>query len=210
MKPSEAKQVRAKFNTDVVETPVALDGLAVYVHGSNPVSELSLKQLKEIFTGRITNWRVVGGKDEVIVLYSRENNSGTYVYFKEHVLANEDYAPTAQTLAGTAAVVNAVAKDPNAIGYGGIAYATEIKSLKVKKDDASPGIAPTLETVVAQTYPISRYLYFYTAGKLANPVAQDFIRWVVSPAGQEVVKEVEYFPLPDAKRQEIARQWEMR
>jgi phosphate transport system substrate-binding protein len=208
MKPSEAEQVRNKFNVEVIETPVALDGLAVYVHESNPVNELTLGQLKAIFTGRITNWKALGGPDAPIVLYSRENNSGTYVYFKEHVLENEDYAPTAQTLAGTAAVVNAVAKDRNSIGYGGIAYATGIKALKVKKDEKSPGVAPTLEAVVSQEYPISRYLYFYTVGKPTNPAAQDFIRWVVSAAGQDVVKEVEYFPLPEAKRVEVARRWE--
>jgi phosphate transport system substrate-binding protein len=208
MKPSEAEQIRTKFNTDVTETPVALDGLAVYVHESNAVGELSLAQLKAIFTGQVTRWKELGGPDAPVVLYSRENNSGTYVYFKEHVLENDDYAPTAQTLAGTAAVVNAVAKDPNAIGYGGIAYATGIKAIKVKKDETSPGIAPTQDAVIAQTYPISRYLYFYTVGRPTNPVAHDFIRWVVSEAGQAVVREVEYFPLPEAKRAEAAGPWQ--
>lgn len=207
MKPSEAQQVKEKFGVDVLETPVALDGLAVYLHQSNPVNELTLAQVKAIYTGKITNWKEVGGKDAPIVLYSRENNSGTYVYFKEHVLENEDYAATAQTLAGTAAVVNAVSKDAQAIGYGGIAYHTGIKDVKLKKDDRSPAIPPTQENVVSGTYPISRYLYFYTAGKPTNPVAEEFIRWVVSEAGQAVVKEVEYYPLPESMRQKIEQQW---
>lgn len=207
IKSSEAQQVKDKFGVEVIETPVALDGLAVYVHGSNPINELSLAQVKAIYTGKLTNWKSVGGKDAPIVLYSRENNSGTYVYFKEHVLNNEDFAPTAQTLAGTAAVVNAVAKDPNAIGYGGIAYGAGIKALKIKRDETSPAIPPTQENVLSGAYPISRYLYFYTAGKPTNPVAEDFIRWVVSEAGQAVVKEVEYYPLPEPVRQKVSQQW---
>jgi len=208
MKPSEAQQVKEKLGAVVIETPVALDGLAVYLHESNPVGELTLAQLKVIYTGKITNWREVGGKDAPIVLYSRENNSGTYVYFKEHVLGNEDYAASAQTLAGTAAVVNAVAKDSNAIGYGGIAYVQGIKAIAVKKDDHAPAIAPTQENVISGTYPISRSLYFYTAGKPSNPVAEDFIRWVLSEDGQAVVKEVEYFPLPEEMRQKNDQQWQ--
>lgn len=207
MKPSEAQQVKEKFGVDVMETPVALDGLAVYLNESNSVSELTLAQLKAIYTGKVTNWKAVGGKDAPIVLYSRENNSGTYVYFKEHVLNNEDYAATAQTLAGTAAVVNAVAKDQNAIGYGGIAYLKGIKAIRVKKDDKAPAIAPTKENVISGAYPISRYLYFYSAGKPSNPVAEDFIRWVLSEEGQAVVKEVEYFPLPEDMRQKLHQQW---
>jgi phosphate transport system substrate-binding protein len=208
IKPSEAEQVKAKFGVEVVETPVALDGLAVYVHSSNPVSELSLAHLKAIYTGRITNWKDVGGPNLPIVLYSRENNSGTYVYFKEHVLENADFAPTAQTLPGTAAVINAVAKDPKAIGYGGIAYGAGIKTLRIKKDEASPAVAPTWENVASGRYPISRELYFYTVGKLSHPVVRDFIRWVLSPEGQAVVKDVGYYPLPEERRREIARRWE--
>jgi len=208
IKPEEAERVKAKFGVEVIETPVALDGLAVYVHESNPVEELSLAQLKAIYTGRVTNWKEVGGPDLPIVLYSRENNSGTYVYFKEHVLENADFAPATQTLPGTAAVINAVAKDPKAIGYGGIAYGRGIKALKVKKDATAPGIAPTVENVLSGRYPISRQLYFYTVGKPNNPVARDFIRWVLSPEGQAVVKDVGYYPLPEEKRQEVARHWE--
>ncbi|MBI3949974.1 MAG: phosphate ABC transporter substrate-binding protein [Acidobacteria bacterium] len=208
MKESERQQIKEKFGTDAIETPVALDGLAVYLHQSNPVNELTLAQLKAIYTGSVTNWNAVGGKDAPIVLYSRENSSGTYVYFKEHVLNNEDFAATAQTLAGTAAVVNAVSKDENAIGYGGIAYVQNIKAVRIKKDDASPAIEPTRENVVSGAYPISRYLYFYTAGRPNNPVAVDFIRWVLSEPGQAVVKEVEYFPLPQQMRQRVFQQWE--
>ncbi|MCS6806321.1 MAG: phosphate ABC transporter substrate-binding protein [Acidobacteriota bacterium] len=207
MKETEKQQVRERHNKEVIETPVALDGLAVYVHHSNPVNELTLAQVKAIYTGSITNWNAVGGKNAPIVLYSRENSSGTYEYFKEHVLNKEDFAATVQPLPGTAAVVNAVGKDPNAIGYGGIAYLEQVKPLRLKKDDASPAIPPTQEHVLAKTYPISRDLYFYTVGKPSNPVAIDFIRWVLSEQGQAVVREVEYFSLPEERRRAILAQW---
>src|SRR6185295_8966290 len=102
---------------------------------------------------------------DTIVAYGRENNSGTYMYFKEHVLVNEDFAADVQTLPGTAAVINAVSKDKASIGYGGIAYAKGVRALKVKKDATSPAIEPSLDNVVSGSYLISRYLYFYTVGE---------------------------------------------
>ena len=110
MKDKEKAMVRTRHGKDVVEIPVALDGVAIYVPESSPMQSISMAQLKSIYTGTITNWRDVGGKDQRIVAYSRENNSGTYVFFKEHVLKNEDFARDVQTLPGTAAVVNAVSK----------------------------------------------------------------------------------------------------
>lgn len=199
MKDKEKADVKAKQGKDVLELPVAVDGLAVYVHASNPVNELSLAQIKAIYTGAVSNWKQVGGKDERIILYSRENNSGTYVYFKEHVLENADYHPTAQTLPGTAAVINAVAKDPKSIGYGGIAYGEGVKHLKVKPDDKSPGVEPTMENVLAAKYPISRYLYWYLAGQPAGDLKR-LAEWVVSKEGQAVVENVGYYPLSETDR----------
>jgi len=199
MKDKEKAEVRSKRGAEVLELPVAVDGLAVYVHESNPVNELSLQQLKAIYTGAVKNWKEVGGKDERIILYSRENNSGTYVYFKEHVLENADYFPTAQTLPGTAAVINAVAKDRRGIGYGGIAYGKGIKHLRVKADDKSPAVEPTMENVLAARYPISRFLYWYFAGAPTGDV-REFAEWVVSKDGQTVVENVGYYPLNEKDR----------
>jgi len=199
MKDKEIADLKAKRGKDALELPVAVDGLAVYVHESNPVSELTLAQIKAIYTGAAKNWKDVGGRDERILLYSRENNSGTYVYFKEHVLENADYYPTAQTLPGTAAVINAVAKDPRGIGYGGIAYGKGIKHLRVKKDANSPGVEPSMENVLAARYPISRFLYWYLAGPPAGDLLA-FAQWVVSKEGQEVVEKVGYYPLNDKDR----------
>ena len=194
MKDKEKEEVKAKRGKEVLELPVAVDGLAVYVNEKNPIQELSLPQLKAIYTGAVKNWKDVGGRDEKIILYSRENNSGTYVYFKEHVLENADYYPTAQTLPGTAAVINAVSKDTRGIGYGGIAYGKGIKHLRVKKDANSPAVEPTMENVLAARYPISRYLYWYFAGQPTGELLK-LAQWVMSKDGQAVVENVGYYPL---------------
>ena len=199
MKDKEKEEVKTRRGAEVLELPVAVDGLAVYVHESNPVTELSLPQIKSIYTGAIRSWKHVGGRDERIILYSRENNSGTYVYFKEHVLENADFHPTALTLPGTAAVINAVAHDPKAIGYGGIAYGKGVKHLRVRKDANSPAVEPTMENVLAARYPISRHLYWYFAGPPSGELKK-FTEWVLSKAGQAVVEKVGYYPLSERDR----------
>ncbi len=173
---------------------VALDGIAVFLNNNNPVVNLTIPQLKGIYTGAITNWKEVGGNDAPIILYGRENNSGTYAFFKEHVLEDEDYADRTQTLPGTAAVVNAVSKDVNGIGYGGLAWATDVKFAAVKKDDASEGVLPSIETVSKGTYPISRELYWFFNGEPTGQV-KDLLNWALSPAGQKLAEEIDYVPL---------------
>lgn len=193
IKSSEVDKLKARFATTGFATPIARDGLSIYLHESNPVKELTIAQLRDIYTGAITNWKQVGGRDAQIILYSRENSSGTYTYFKDNVLLGKDFSPRAQTLQGTAAVVNSVANDPNGIGYGGAAYAKGIRFAAVKKDAKSPGVLPTLETVRAGTYPITRFLYLYTRTKPAKEIKQ-FLDWVLGPQGQEIVTKVGYFP----------------
>jgi phosphate transport system substrate-binding protein len=195
MKDKEKAEVQEKRHGAAVETKVALDALAVYVNDKSPLQEISIPQLAKIYVGETTSWKDVGGPNHAIVLYGRENNSGTYGYFKEHVLANKDFAAATQTLAGTSAVVNAVKGDEFGIGYGGIAYLEGVRALKIKKDDASPPIAPSLETAQSGVYPISRYLLFYTAGNPTSVQAK-FIAWVTGPEGQKVISDVGYYPLP--------------
>jgi phosphate transport system substrate-binding protein len=194
MKKSEKDKLKQRYNTLGVEIKCAKDGLAIYVHQTNPVQELTLAQIKDIYQGKITNWKDVGGNDAKIILYSRENNSGTYVFFKDNVLEGEDFAPSAQNMPGTAAVVNAVSKDKNSIGYGGEAYGKGIKFLKVKTDANSPAYAPTEENVKNDTYPLSRYLYMYTRSRPTGAL-KDYIDWILSAEGQKIVKEVGYFPV---------------
>lgn len=196
IKSAEIANCLKTFGRRPTEYKVALDGLSVYLNESNPVSELSLEQLRLIFTSKIKNWKEVGGPDARITVYSRENSSGTYEFFKENVLLGRDFAASAQTMQGTAAVLQAVAKDKNGIGYGGAAYGAGAKHIKVKKDDNSPAIEPTEETVVKGTYPIWRYLYVYLNPDLDKGDIATYLRWIRSDDGQKVVKDVGYFPLP--------------
>jgi phosphate transport system substrate-binding protein len=194
MKEDEKRKLRDRFQTMGVEIPVAKDGLSIYAHSSNPVQALSIPQLRDIYTGVITNWKQVGGPDALITLYSRENNSGTYVYFKDNVLLGRDYSARAQTLPGTAAVVNAVSKDPNGIGYGGAAYGKGVREVAVKKDADSPAVAPSPESVKDGSYPITRYLYVYTRTRPAGDLKK-FTDWVLSTDGQALSTKVGYFPV---------------
>ena len=194
MKDDEKADAETKRGSKIVEQAVALDALAVFVHAANPVKELSIEQIASIYTGKTTNWSQVGGPNAPIVLYGRENSSGTYDYFREHVLNKADFAPRVQTLQGTAAIINAVAHDKNGIGYGGIAYAKEVRAVAVKKDAASPAIEPTAATVADASYPISRKLFYYHAENAPERVTK-FVQWSLTPDAQKLVTEVGYFPL---------------
>jgi phosphate transport system substrate-binding protein len=193
MKEDEKRKLRDRYQSMGIEIPVAKDGLSIYVSEANPVKDLSLDQLRGIYTGEITNWKAVGGGDAPIVLYSRENNSGTYVYFKDNVLLGRDYSARCQTLPGTAAVVNAVARDPNGIGYGGAAYGKGVRECAVRKDAKSPAVMPSAATVADGSYPVTRFLYFYTRNRPAGDVKK-FVDWVLSPEGQALAVKVGYFP----------------
>lgn len=189
------------FGKRPTEYKVALDGLSVYVNAENPVSKLTLEQLELIFTGKIRNWKEVGGPDAPITLYSRENTSGTYEFFKEHVLKGKDFAASAQTMPGTAAVLQAVAKDKNGIGYGGAAYGAGAKHLAIKKDANSPAVEPSEQTVINGTYPIWRYLYIYVNPAVDKGEVAAFLNWIRGEEGQSIVKQVGYYPLPPHLRE---------
>ncbi len=188
------------FGKRPTEYKVALDGLSVYVDAENPVKELTVDQLSGIFTGKIKNWKEVGGPDAPITIYSRENSSGTYEFFKEHVLKGGDFAASAQTMPGTAAILQAVSKDKNGIGYGGAGYGKGAKHLAIKKDDASPAVEPTEENVENQTYPLWRYLYVYVNPALDKGEISAYLSWIRSDEGQKIVKEANYYPLPKNQR----------
>jgi phosphate transport system substrate-binding protein len=194
MKAQEYSDAEAK-GIKPYRVAVALDGIAVFLNKTNPVTELTLDQLKGIYTGEITNWKQVGGEAHAIILYGRENNSGTYSFFKEHVLKNLDYAEQTQTLPGTAAVVNAVSKDKYGIGYGGIAWESGVKPAAVKKDASSPAVLPDIKTVTDGSYPISRELYWFTNGAPSGEL-KDLLNWALSPTGQKIAEEIDYIPLP--------------
>jgi phosphate transport system substrate-binding protein len=191
---------------DLKEIPAAFDGLAVVVNSANTVPQLTMQQLMGIYTGHFNNWKEVGGADQKILRYCRESNSGTYVFFKEHVLGERDYAPDCQTMPGTGAVAEAVTRDPSGIGYGGVSYfekRSELKVLPLKKDDAAVAISPLnaegkVNSIQIRNseYPISRNLFVYVAGQ-QSPQVQAYLDWMLSDAGQKVVEEVGYVPLKD-------------
>lgn len=192
IKDSERNAIKKAWGKDPREFKVALDGITIYVHPDNPVKDLTLAQLKDIFTGKITSWKEFGWEDKPIIVYTRENSSGTYVFFKEHVLLNQDYTRSAQSMPGTASVVNAVSQEKYSIGYGGVAYAKGVKIMPVRKDANSPAYLPEEENIKKAIYPISRYLYMYTC-EYDDPDVKSFIDWVLTDEGQGVVAKVGYF-----------------
>ncbi|MBP1654669.1 MAG: phosphate binding protein [Bacteroidetes bacterium] len=194
MKDSERLKIQEKYGSRGVEIKAALDGVAIYLNEKNPVKELTLAQIKDIYTGKVSNWKQVGGPDKKIILYSRENNSGTYVYFKDEVLMGEDFAATAQNMPGTAAVVNAISKDQWGIGYGGSAYGKGIREIPVRKDADSPAYAPTMENIKSGKYPVSRFLYMYLVRRPEGPL-KAYVDWILGDEGQKLVSEVGYFPI---------------
>jgi len=204
IKSSEVQQARAN-GVEPYEIQVATDALSVVVNLSNPVSELTIAQLSAIYTGQITNWKEVGGNDAPIVVLSRDTNSGTHVFFKEHVVQMAGL-PTADTtleyghkvlfLPSTEEGVSEVAKNTNAIFYPGLGYVTTaVKPLAIKKTADSAGVLPSVQTALDGTYPVSRPLLFYTNGAPTG-VIKAFVEYCLSSEGQEKVTEVGYVPLP--------------
>lgn len=194
MKASERAKLKERYATLGVEIKTAKDGLSLYVHESSPIKVLTMQQIKDIYMGKITNWKELGGPDTKIIVYGRENNSGTYVYFKDNVLGGADFVPSMLSMPGTASVVNAVSKDVNGIGFGGAAYAKGIHIVSVKKTATSPAAEPTAENIKNDSYPISRFLYLYVANRPTGEVKK-YIDFILSPEGQSVVTKVGYFPV---------------
>jgi phosphate transport system substrate-binding protein len=194
MKDSEKLKLRERYGTTGIEVRTAKDGLTVFLNNSNGVKELSFSQIRDIYTGKIKNWKDVGGKDAAIILYGRENSSGTYAFFKEHVLSNSDYSNGMQALPGTAAVVNAVRKDANGIGFGGAGYAEGVKEVAIRSGNSGTAYLPTKENVANGVYPITRFLYFYLRQKPSGST-QEFIKWVLGAEGQAIVTKEGFFPV---------------
>jgi len=192
-----------KINIYPNEIKAALDGLVVVVNPANPVDKLTMDELAGIFSGKISNWKDIGGKDETIVILSREVNSGTHVYFKEHVLrrgnskGKEEFAPGALLLSSSQAIADEVAANSSAIGYYGMGYVSpRHKLIAVAKDEKSEYVVPTVENVLNGKYPISRPLYLYTNGVPAGLVKK-FVDFALSKEGQKIVLETDFVPVTD-------------
>ena len=188
-------QLALEKNIHPYEIVVAKDGVAVVVHHDNPVNELTLEQLSEIFTDKIVQWSEVGGADEPIVVLSRESSSGTYVYFQEMVLKKQDYMQDAKLLPVTSAIIQSVSTNKLAIGYVGLGYALDakdkVKIIAVKEDDNSPAVIPSDQTVKSGQYPIARPLFLYLNGEPKGTVKK-FVDFCLSTEGQAVVTDTGY------------------
>ena len=205
MKEDEIEAARAN-GIEPVEFVVAIDALAIIVHPDNPVSQLTIDQLSDIYTGRITNWQEVGGRDEFIVLLSRETNSGTHVYFLEEVVrkgeeSDDIFAPQTLLMPSSVGITSELRRNPRTIGYDGLGYVDPAheKVVAVAHDDNSPYVYPTIETATTGEYPLARNLYMYTAGEPTNAIAE-YLAWILSDTGQEIVAQLGFVPLPADER----------
>jgi phosphate transport system substrate-binding protein len=207
IKPSEVEQASRNTGKAPVEFTVGFDALAVYVHKDNPLSEITLEQLADIYAegGKTTRWSEIGVKipgvsDDTIVRVSRQSSSGTYEFFREHALGNRDFRLGSRDLNGSKEVVELVGGTLTAIGYSGMGYATPaVKMLKVTSKPGSPAVAPTVAAVHDKTYPLARSLHLYTLGEPQGAVKQ-YIDWILSDAGQKVVEDSGYVPVPPDQR----------
>jgi len=207
LKPSEAEQAQKNTGKKPAGFTVGFDALAVYVHKDNPLSEITLEQLTELYAegGKTTRWseigvKIPGVKDDTIVRVSRQSSSGTYEFFREHALGNRDFRMGSRDLNGSKEVVELVGSTLTAIGYSGMGYATAaVKMVKVTSKPGSPAIAPTVAAVHDKTYPLARSLHVYTLGEPQGAVKQ-YIDWILSDAGQKVVEDAGYVPVPPDQR----------
>jgi len=204
--PEEVEKAKAKHGQEPKEFMVGYDALSIYVHPSNPITEITMEQLGEIYRegGKIDKWSDLGVKmpknRDTIVRVSRQNNSGTYHYFREVIVGKKaDFKLGSRDMNGSKDVVELIARTPNALGYSGLGYATKaVKIVKVAKKAGEPAIQPSIETTLNKTYPIARPMFMYTPGQPPSHVDK-YIHWVLTDAGQEIVKESGYVPLPKAQ-----------
>ena len=203
MKPEEMAQVKATTGKDVKEFVVGFDALAVYVNKDNPLEEINFDQLTQIFAegGTIEKWsqlgvKIPGASDDVIVRVSRQSSSGTYEFFREHALGKKDFKLGSRDMNGSKEVVELVGSTKTAIGYSGMGYATAgVKILRLSKKAGEPAIQASVANTLAKTYPLARSLLIYTAGDPEGAV-KSYLEWILSPAGQKIVEESGYVPVP--------------
>ncbi len=197
-----AERAEAKKNgIDVVEHVIARDAIGVIVNPHNPVSQLTLQQVSDIYSGKINNWSEVGGENRPIVRLSRESNSGTHVYFLETVIRmgkKDDktlFSADTLLLPSSEGIIAEVRDNPNAIGYDGLGYITpEVKTLAVSKTAQGPFSLPSIDTVNNGAYPVSRDLYMYT-GQNPSPAVQAYLQWILTPEAQQLVKDLGFVPV---------------
>lgn len=200
IKDEELTEAQSK-GVDPLEHIIARDAIAVIVNPENPVNELTLQQIADIYSGKITNWREVGGEDRPIVKLSRETNSGTHVYFLETVLRLGDkenktlFSTDTLLLPSSEGIIAEVRQNPNAIGYDGLGYVPDdLKMIAIAKEAGNAYVLPAIATVNDKTYPIARDLYMYTNGEPTGAV-KEYLDWILSPEAQEIVAKLGFVPV---------------
>lgn len=191
-RPAKKTEISAAESKGVKMTPtvVAYDGMALIVNSANPVDSLTKRQIEQVFTGDIADWSALGAPAGAISVYTRNTSSGTYSEWKEMAMNKRDYAPSSQKMAGNEQIVAEVAKNPNGVGYVGLAYA-KAAGIKIV---AVEGVMPSKETVNAKTYPLARPTFYYTNGKPSGEAA-GFVDYTLSAEGQAVVEKVGFIPV---------------
>jgi phosphate transport system substrate-binding protein len=189
-KSSEVGAASAK-GVHLKPTIVAYDGIGVIVNSSNPIKSLTKKQVEQIFTGEVTDWSAVGGSGGKISIYTRNTSSGTYSDFKELAMKKRDYAGGSQKMAGNEQIAAEVGKNPNGIGYVGLAY-VKASGVKVMPID---GVLPSVQSVHAKTYPYARPTFYYTNGEPGG-LAREFVSFTLGATGQKIVQQVGFVPIP--------------
>lgn len=207
MKPEEIETAKKNTGKEPKEFIIGYDALAIYVHKDNPLNEITLDQIAQIYMegGKITKWSdlgvtIPGASGEEIVRVSRQSSSGTYEFLREHVLNKKDFKLGSRDMNGSKEVVDLVGSTPTAIGYSGMGYATPaVKMLKVKKTADAPAYEPNVANTLSKTYPIARSLQVYTLGEPEGAV-KAYVHWMMSDAGQGIVQATGYVPLPENAR----------
>jgi phosphate transport system substrate-binding protein len=205
IKQSEIDNAKSKGVTPV-EFKICIDGIAIITNKNLKIDEISIDGLRGIYNGSVKNWGKIGGPDSKITVYGRQSNSGTYAFFQEYVLKNDDYRVDMQPLNGNAQIVDVVIGDKEGIGYVGIAYAEtrsdELNIIKIKISNNESGFLPTIENITSGDYPISRYLYIYTNGAPTGEIG-DYVKWILNKeGGQRVAENLGFVPLPDSIKNE--------
>jgi phosphate transport system substrate-binding protein len=200
IKPEEVQSAKAN-GVNPVEFTVARDAIGVIVNPSNPISQLTLQQVSDIFSGKINSWKELGGENRPIVRVSREVTSGTHVYFLESVIQLGDpnnktiFAADTLLLPSSEGIMSEVGQNPNAIGYDGLGYITpDVRKIRLAKEASGPFIEPTVDTALDGTYPISRDLYMYTNGEPTGNI-REYLDWILGPEGQKIVSKLGFVPI---------------
>ncbi|MCQ3936158.1 MAG: phosphate-binding protein [Chloroflexi bacterium] len=200
IKEEEIAEAQSK-DVNPMEHIIARDAIAVIVHPENPVSELTLQQISDIYSGKVTNWSEVGGEDRPIVKLSRETNSGTHVYFLETVLRLGEkenktlFSMDTLLLPSSEGIIAEVRQNPNAIGYDGLGYVPDdLKMIAIAEEDGGAYVLPSIETVNDKSYPIARDLYMYTDGEPTG-IVKEYLDWILSAEAQQIVAELGFVPV---------------